>query len=356
MSNLRMFLAGALTATPLVLFASSVPSLITFSNGTVADADEVNANFSALQTAVNDNDAAIASLQAGGVAFSVQTDESCGTTLTAGSVRWTGTSLEVCNGASWNPLGSGVAAGGDGSEASPAESCLALHEDNPGFGSGAYWIDPDGAGAIPPFETYCDMATDGGGWTLVEMAASTLSIDATYWSPAARNVTALAEFDANPNQTARAMATAINAICTSGEGYVRHRYANNAPGYMLTDHFDASILAGLDIAYALRGDATYHMGFRGFGNGALAPTTTGPWIRYNSYLSDGLVCTGIHTYQGGSGTAYVGWGPMGDSYGCNKSGQRDVAGHMWWSGSNAPTGASSSTYAVYGNYGSRWCR
>ncbi len=30
--------------------------------------------------------------------------------------------------------------------------------------SGVYWIDPDGA---RPFQTWCDMDTDGGGWSLV---------------------------------------------------------------------------------------------------------------------------------------------------------------------------------------------
>ena len=59
-----------------------------------------------------------------------------------------------------------------GSQNSPVISCAALQTANPQAKTGAYWLDPDGAGAGKAFQTWCDMDTAGGGWTLVSVIAS----------------------------------------------------------------------------------------------------------------------------------------------------------------------------------------
>ncbi|MBU1537600.1 hypothetical protein KKF84_19960, partial [Myxococcota bacterium] len=46
-------------------------------------------------------------------------------------------------------------------------SCLEILENGDSMGSGYYPIDPDGPQGHTPVMTWCDMETDGGGWTLV---------------------------------------------------------------------------------------------------------------------------------------------------------------------------------------------
>lgn len=48
----------------------------------------------------------------------------------------------------------------------PGLSCAALLADGQ-WTDGLYWVDPDGAGGLEPYQAWCDQSTDGGGWMLV---------------------------------------------------------------------------------------------------------------------------------------------------------------------------------------------
>lgn len=56
---------------------------------------------------------------------------------------------------------------GDGTTCALPASCRALLAADPSAATGVYTLDPDADGPIAAFDALCDMAADGGGWTLI---------------------------------------------------------------------------------------------------------------------------------------------------------------------------------------------
>lgn len=64
------------------------------------------------------------------------------------------------------------------------QSCSHILDAGLSTGDGVYLIDPDGTGGNDPFQVYCDMTSDGGGWTLVmkiDGNSSNFVYHSSYW-------------------------------------------------------------------------------------------------------------------------------------------------------------------------------
>lgn len=138
-------------------------------------------------------------------------------------------------------------------------SCNALHVANASAPSGTYTIDPDAAGPNAPFSVYCDMTTNGGGWSVIYESGTarkaSTALDYTVRDTALRNGASevlLAFRDASLNLLAGSH-TARFALPPEWKTRAPFQYANN----------DATVNAYVDAATAPV-SRVLHYGYRDF--------------------------------------------------------------------------------------------
>jgi hypothetical protein len=127
------------------------------------------------------------------------------------------------------PCSAGADLDCDGAVADTCTSCLEWLNDGGAIASGLYTIDPDGASALGEQEVWCDMDTDGGGWTLVQRTVWDWAESSELWTDYSSWLTDTVG-DASPGSAFRLEGWAWEELDDEADHMLRHTPRDRSSG------------------------------------------------------------------------------------------------------------------------------